>query len=218
MQVDAGPSSDLPEDVEVIVSEESDHGTEPAPFAVATADGGEVTFRGKMVALDEQRAARQFITYRHPGGERRPALRVDVIVDDDGVPWCVSAALTGEPGARRVRTVDVKTVAGQLEALVDGMVASATFIANDQGSGWVKTPPTRRQALPTVRRARKRQRRKTIDLHKVAEVYKNSGPSARTAAVHSAFNVSKRTATRYIQLAREAGLLASTTRGKATDE
>ena len=67
MQVD--PSSDLPGDIEVIVSEESDDPTKPVAFAVATADGGEVTFRGKMVALDEQRAARQFITYRHPGGE-----------------------------------------------------------------------------------------------------------------------------------------------------
>jgi hypothetical protein len=194
-----------------------------AGFAVGTADGGQISFRGKMVPIGEERGVRQFITYQHPGGERRPALRVEITVDDDGVPWCTALALTGEPGARRVRSADAKAAAEQLEAMIDDIVAAAAFVTNNQGDGWVRrVPQTAREARPVVRRARKRQRLKTIDLHKVAEVYKSSPTSARTEAVRSALSsadkpIAPRTATRYIQMAREAGLLAPTTQGRATD-
>ena len=187
---------------------------------VAMADGGELQFRGAVTPLaDGSAAVPRRLTYRHPGKDRQPAMQVDLEVVD-GVPWCTQVLLLGEAGSRRVRPTDLKEITARLDYLADQMLSAAAFIANDQGSGWVRKSDTGRMARPTIRRARKRERRHITPelLERVAEIYRKTGSAGRTAAVAEAFHVSERTAGRYIQTARAEGLLAATTRGRATNE
>ena len=73
----------------------------------------------------------------------------------------------------------------------------------------------RRHAMRTVERARRQTRRRLTvgQLHKVAETYRAATPP-KHEAIALAFDVSPRTAQRYIEKAREAGLLPPATRGK----
>lgn len=188
-------------------------------YTIELADGGLVKFRGKVRSVGDRGGLPQFIRYEHPGSDRQPAVEVGVEVVD-GVPWCTSVGLTGA----RVRVSDVKTIAGCLEDLIESALVAAAFVRDDKGTGFVRTrsstrPDTRQQALPDIRRARKRSNRRVTDnndlLREVAEIYRNGG-STPTDAVRRAFGCSQRTAGRYVNLAREAGLLSETTRGKVS--
>jgi hypothetical protein len=110
-----------------------------------------------------------------------------------------------------IRTSDFKLLAAQLENLIEYWM---TYLAYEPGgpSKWQKafpaTPSERRAALKVVRTARKEVRRKMTDDHlqKAADTYRAVN-SARTGAVARAFGVSYRTAQRYIEKARETGVL-----------
>ena len=188
---------------------------------IGMADGGELEFRGAVTPLaDGGVAVPRRITYSHPGrGHHLPALRVDLEVVD-GVPWCTKVSLSGAAGSQRVRPADLKATMARLDELIDQMLSAAAFLGNDQGLGWVRKMDTGSKARPVINRARKRERRKISPalLQRVAEIYIETGPAGRTAAVEQAFGVTSRTAGRYIQMARAEGLLAPTTRGKATNE
>ena len=188
---------------------------------IGLADGGELQFRGAVTPLaDGGTAVPRRMTYRHPGRDHYlPALQVDLEVVD-GVPWCTEVCLSGVAGSQRVRPADLKEIMGRLEPLIDEMLGAAAFLANDRGSGWVRGKGTAKTARPSIKRSRKRERRKITPglLAQVAEIYVQTGSAGRTAAVAEAFRVTPRTAGRYIQLARAEGLLAPTTKGKATRE
>jgi hypothetical protein len=111
-----------------------------------------------------------------------------------------------------IRAKDFKLLASQLENVIEDWM---TYLACEPGDGpgqWKRafpdTPSARRSARKTVRTARKEVRRKMTDEHlqKVADTY-SAVNSARTEAVARAFGVSYRTAQRYIERAREAGVL-----------
>lgn len=188
-------------------------------MSIAMADGGELEFRGPVAPLaDGLTAVPRRLSYRHPGKDRQPAIQVEIEIAD-GVPWITQVLLSGNAGACRVRSTDLKAITARLDELADQMLGAAAFLANDQGSGWVRKMDTAQTARPSIKRARKRERR-TITPHllrQVAEIYLKTGSAGRTAAVARTFGVTDRTAGRYIQMARAEGLLAPTTRGKATD-
>lgn len=194
-------------------------------YEVWLADGGRVQWRGRVQAVGERGGVPQYVTYEHDGADTQPALTIGLEIVD-GVPWCTRVDLAGQPGASRVRAADLKETAGRLEELIESALTAAAFVRGNMfgKAGWVRTrslsrPDTRQAALPDIRRARKRSNHKLTDemLRTVADVYRKGAP-ARTAAVASAFGVSERSAGRYIQSARAAGLLAPTTQGKATNE
>jgi hypothetical protein len=194
-------------------------------YEIWLADGGRVQWRGRVQAVGERGGVPQHVTYEHDGADTQPALRISVEIAD-GVPWCTRVELVGQPGASRVRAANLKETAARLEDLIESALTAAAFVRGKTptGTGWVQRrslshPDTRQAALPDIRRARKRSNHKLTDdmLRTVADVYRKGAP-ARTAAVASAFGVSQRSAGRYIQSARAAGLLAPTTQGKATNE
>jgi hypothetical protein len=75
--------------------------------------------------------------------------------------------------------------------------------------------------MPSIQRARRRTRRATRKvtgdelLARVAEAYRNGGDKP-TDAVKRELNCSHRTAGRYVNQARAAGLLPAATKGKVT--
>jgi hypothetical protein len=210
-------------------------GLRAVPKVYKLADGGLVvcpTTGAKNVEAIGDHGLPPYIHYQHPGDGKHPGREIGIEVVD-GVPWVTYVALLGEPGARRVKVTDMTAVAGQLEELVESALAAASCtkwklrkIGDDRViEGW---SPVRRpagvpneakeaRALPEIRRARKRANRKVTGelLQQVADVYSKGHP-APTEAVRRVFEVSQRTAARYVQQARDARLLPSTTQGKAS--
>ena len=193
---------------------------------IELADGGLVKYLvGNVKRVGDRGGLPQSIRYEHPGSDRLPGVQL-VIEVVDGVPWCTFVGLAGQPRGPQVRASDMKAIAGRLEELIQSALVAVAFIRDDKDKYWHRTfrgtqpmapTDTRRQALPEIRRARKRSNRKVTDdlLKQVAEAYRNGGP-APTNAVERAFGCSHRTAGRYVTLAREAGLLPETTQGKVS--
>ncbi|WP_156737743.1 hypothetical protein [Mycobacterium sp. E735] len=177
-------------------------------------DGGELeeSMRAQIVPVGDHGVPSP-VVYRHGGGEGQPALELTLEVWN-GVPVCTSLSMTAKPDNNvHIRAKDIKLVATQLENSIEYWMSFLAYVrepAKPGRRGWKRehSPSARRAALGTVRTARREIRRKMTDdlLRNVASTYK-AVTSARTEAVARAFNVSHRTAQRYIEKAREAGLL-----------
>lgn len=179
------------------------------------ADGGRIEYRGRIIPVGERGGLPQYIRYEHPGSAAQPAVELGLEVVD-GVPWCVHSALSGQPGGSRVKATDLRGAADTLEDLIETVLAATAFEENK--GGWKRQwPGTGRLVMPEIRRARKRTNHTVTPdlLTRVADVYRTTD-SAPTDAVAKAFGVSRRTAGRYVQLARDAELLPITTQGKVT--
>jgi hypothetical protein len=162
------------------------------------------------------------VVYRHPGGKGQPGLELTLEVWN-GVPICAGVRITAKPDDKvHIRAKDIKLVATQLENSIEYWMSYLAYEPDDHAKpgrrAWKRTHSlsARRAAVKTVRSARKEVRRKMTDdlLQKVADTH-NKVPTARIEAVARAFGVSHRTAQRYIENARKAGLLASTSHRKA---
>lgn len=116
-----------------------------------------------------------------------------------------------------MRAKDLKAVAAKLEDDIEEWISYLAHEPQPAPPGrrrWVRrsrppgTSPEQRAAMRSVRTARKEVRRKMTDEHlqRVADTYA-AATAARTEAVARAFAVSYRTAQRYIEKAREKGLL-----------
>jgi hypothetical protein len=188
-----------------------------AIFSVVLPDGG---------VLDELPETRRHpvgdvglpspVVYRHSGGEGQPGLEVTLEVWK-GVPVCTEVKLSAKADEKvHVRAKDIKLVAAQLENLIEDWMSFAAYEPGGSAApgraqwkrAWPPKEVERRAARQVVRSARKEVRRKMTDDHlqTVADTYQAAG-SARTEAVARAFAVSYRTAQRYIEKAREAGLI-----------
>lgn len=183
------------------------------------ADGGRIEYRGRIIPVGDRGGLPQYIRYEHPGAPAQPAVELGLEVVD-GVPWCVYSALSGQPGGSRVKATDLRGAADTLEDLIEKVLAAIAFEKNK--GGWKREMSTARAGtsklvMPEIRRARRRTNHTvTRDLlTRVADVYRATD-SAPTDAVAKAFGVSRRTAGRYVQLARDAELLPITTQGKVT--
>ncbi len=191
-------------------------------FVVVLREGGMVGFDGKPVPVGD-RGIPRLVSYERPAAPGSPALELAIEVVD-GLPVVtmvkLSVDLTEENAdGRGCRATDVKDTASGFEALVEDVLAAATFVPDGKGGwkrGWPQPEATRRRNREGVQEARAELRRKVTPelLQLVAQTYRQAGDGGRNSAVARSFGVSERTAGRYIQLARAQGLLPATTQGK----
>jgi len=151
------------------------------------------------------------------GADGQPAL--DLVLEVvNGVPQCRELRLTAIAGRREIKRLDLDAI--HLTEWVEDLFALfASRIVSEEGG--VTTSVMRLDdhvgAADQMRQARrgKSARKLTPDfLAGVADVYRAHLGGAPTQAVASAFGVQGRMASKYVQLARSAGLLPLTTPGK----
>ncbi len=141
---------------------------------------------------------------------------------NDGVPSCRELTVKAKGGERGVSGSDLRHV--RLEEWLEDLFALvAEEVVEESPDGHVTATVVRvptdssiREGAKAIQAARRSARRKITNslLHEVADVYREQLDEAPTQAVQRHFAVSYRTAGDYIRRAREAGLLAATTRGR----
>ncbi|MCI4674788.1 hypothetical protein [Candidatus Mycolicibacterium alkanivorans] len=149
------------------------------------------------------------------GSASQPDLSMKIEVRQ-GIPVCTEVCLRSRPDGPEVREKDLAQV--RVGWLVEQIVARASVKpigrVGGYGFGWSK-PVNDRTAVSDIRRYRSGRTRMSRErLLKVVEVYREHIDARPTEAVERAFDVSHRTAARYVQQARDAGLLPATTPGK----
>jgi hypothetical protein len=150
------------------------------------------------------------IVVKLPGNANEPdiGLRIEV---RQGVPVYTEVVLHARSDGPDVRSRDVADIA--LDDWLDAIVAACSYSRLGAADSWVKGD--RRDALANVRKVRSgRPRISRERLVRVAEIYREHFDARPTDAVRRAFGVSDRTAARYVENARKAGLLPPTTPGK----
>lgn len=183
---------------------------------------------GEVVELEEPAGSRIVpvgdvgvpspLIYRHLGEDDQPQAELTFEVWK-GVPVCTEVRITAKPETgTHVRSKNIKGVAAQLEDYIEqwmSFLACQPLPAPPGRRQWQRVLPQtnsdQRPAMLAVRSARREVRRKMTDelLQQVADTYL-AATKARTEAVARAFAVSYRTAQRYIEKAREAGVLERT--------
>lgn len=149
--------------------------------------------------------------------DSQPSLQMRIEVRD-GVPLCVKVEIEAAENGREVRSVDLRAV--RIEDWVEDIVSAVAgkIEWNDDGHATIKyarTEEAERAAARAIRQARATTRGNVQKrLPEVAEVYRRHFEGRPVEAVGAAFGVSYRTAGRYVQLCRDAGLLPPTTPGK----
>jgi hypothetical protein len=134
-----------------------------------------------------------------------------------GIPVYTLLTVQARPDGPDIRRKDLDL---PLDDWLERIVTVCSLIAPElDASGHpkslVKKPSDRSAAMTNVRRARSgRPRISSERLQTVAQTYREHIADRPTDAVSRAFGVSHRTAARYVQQARVAGLLPDTTPGK----
>lgn len=146
----------------------------------------------------------------------QPDLRMTIEVRQ-GIPVYTEVTLQARSDGPDIRRKDLDI---PLDDWLERFVGVCSMIAMEvdesgQPIRLVKKPSDRRAAMVNARRVRSgRPRIPSEHLQKVAEVYREHITDRPTDSVRAAFGVSHRTAARYVQQAREAGILPETTPGK----
>jgi hypothetical protein len=170
------------------------------------ADGGTVQATDSaIVPMGDVFAYRQ-ITYTHDGDAERPACEI-VFEVRGGVPVCTSLRLWSRDSETCVRAKDLKAVKlDDLRAVV--YACTGVFVPNPEG-GWMRQlgALSYRQDRKRVERAAQRRKVTPEFLQQVAELHNATAVDERIEAVCDAFDVSERTAFRYIAQAKERGLI-----------
>ena len=149
------------------------------------------------------------------GGLSQPDLSMKIEVRQ-GVPVCTEVCLRSRPDGPEVREKDLAQIRlSWLDQIVAQASMKFTGVPGQWGSGWGK-PVDDKSALADIRRIRSGRSRSVSQerLSKVAEIYREHVNDRPTQAVSRAFDVSHRTAARYVQQSRELGLLPPTVPGK----
>lgn len=148
------------------------------------------------------------------GADGEPDVRLTVEFRG-GAPGYTRVEMISKPSGRHILSKDVSIVRDRMnywlhEAILNSAAQrpGSTVHAPDWADG-AATRTSVRDARPTVRR-------KITDalLRDVADIYRNHIAGKPVVAVQLAYGVPHRTASRYAQLARAAGYLPPTTRGK----
>lgn len=175
------------------------------PFSVRLFRGaGRASAAGEPVPVGDRLVPR-IIEVEVAADGTDPALRMRIEVRQ-GVPVYTQVALVGDD----IRQKDLMNLF--LNDWLSQIVAALAFNAD----GTKPFEEGRGDAIRTIEVARKkRNRRDPKLLNRVAEIYREHFDTGKpTQAVERAFGVSKRTAIRYVQDARAAGLLPATVPGK----
>jgi len=153
-----------------------------------------------------------------PGADQ-PALtmRLEVV---KGVPQCREVRFASHEGGREVRSRDLEVV-HVAEWTEEFFAVFAQRIVSENG-GHIQTVSSTGEAalIPAVKELQRARRgngaRKLTPefLASVVEIYRTHMDDGPTLAVERAFLVSHRMAARYVQRARETGLLGATVPGK----
>lgn len=150
------------------------------------------------------------------GGFSQPDLSMKIEVRQ-GIPVWTEVRLHSRPDGPEVREKDLAQI--RLNNWLEQIVAITSMkfagVPGDPATwGWAK-PVNDKSALADIRRVRSGRARVSQErLSKVAEVYREHVNDRPTEAVSRAFGVSHRTAARYVQRARDLGLLPPTVPGK----
>ena len=145
-----------------------------------------------------------------PGVDGQPSLfmLIEVI---DGVPRCTELTIKRTTDGREVRQKDLRAV--ELDSWIETFVALCSTEIVETKDGTVTSVMRVDQAsvdkgIRTIRDARKGSRRPMNDARRkrVADIY-NAHESGGIEAVQAAFSVSRSTAVRYINAARDAELI-----------
>lgn len=156
------------------------------------------------------RAVPKKIEVHFLGGDENPQPALDFTIEiQDGVPVCTSLTVFQREGGRGVNQSDLRDVRllDWMEEIVTG-ASRKGWIAPDGSLGMLITtdPEDARQARKVTREMQRGGRRKIDEKHlrRVAEVY---GEHEDVDAVALAFGTSYRSAARWVQKARQEGLL-----------
>jgi len=176
---------------------------------------GRATYEpGDRVQVGERRIPREILVQIR-GGANDPDVELKIEVRE-GIPQWVEVWLKARPDGPEVR--DKHLAAIRLGDLLEQIVAMCSLKYSGTGPGWTawSKPVDDRNAVADIRHALAgRPRTVTPErLQKVAEVYRQHFNQRPTEAVARSFGVSHRTAARYVQQARSAGLLPETEPGK----
>lgn len=150
-----------------------------------------------------------------PGADGQPRLEMFIEVID-GVPRCTELLLKRTEAGREIRPRDLRAI--DLEDFVETFVAMVSAEIVEVKDGVAKSVVRAgedfvRDGAKAVRQSRKGSRRAMTDdrRQRVADVY-NAQESGGIEAVEVAFAVSRSTAIRYINAARDAGLIEKRTK------
>jgi hypothetical protein len=175
---------------------------------------GRATY-GDDLSLVGDRMVPSPISVEIRGGPSQPDLSMTIEVRQ-GIPVWTEVCVRARPDGPEVREKDLSRVHLKLwlEQIVAVASAKVSGVPGQWGVGWSK-PVDDASALSDIRQARSgRSRISQERLSKVAEVYRENIHDRPTEAVKRAFDLSHRTAARYVQQARERGLLPATSPGK----
>jgi hypothetical protein len=140
------------------------------------------------------------------GGSNQPDYQMKIEVRQ-GVPQWTEVTLRARPGGAEVRDKDLTAV--RLDAWLQQIVAMVSTI------GGSKPQKDWKPALTDIGLAMKgRPRISREQLEQVAQIYRDHIDGSPTEKVATAFGKDRRTAGRYVRMARDAGLLPDTTKGK----
>lgn len=178
---------------------------------------GRATYEpGDRVEIGDRRIPREILV-KVRGRRNEPDLAMKIEVRD-GIPQWVDLWMKARPDGSEIR--DKHLVSIRLKEWLQLIVAMCSTKYSGTGPGgttiWSQ-PVHDPTAIPDIRRSLSgRPRTVTPDrLHKVAEIYRQHFDEGRpTDAVARSFGVAHRTAARYVQQARAAGLLPKTEQGK----
>lgn len=148
-----------------------------------------------------------------PGAEGQPSLRM-VIEVLDGVPRCTEITFQRSEGGREVRDKDLRIFSKDegLDSWIETFVALCSGEIVESGPDWGRAvhggEDRVRAGVKTIRDVRKGSRRPMTGerRQRVADIY-NAHETGGIEAVKAAFVVSRSTAIRYINAAREAALI-----------
>jgi hypothetical protein len=182
-------------------------------MTVVLPDGSELVYDALDIVPVGDRGIPRTVVHRRPAGGNQPAHEITITVKN-GVPGVAEFRLIDEA---HIRGVEIKLGSVGLDRLVTDWLTKVTYqrgeTAGHPDADWVKIYPdteTRRlasvRAIKQARRGTRRRRTTHEHLRKVAETYK-AAPLPKHKKVALAFGVDPRTAQRYIEKARAAGLL-----------
>jgi hypothetical protein len=165
----------------------------------------------------------RFGDYRVPGAVawvlepigRSPRVRAEFEMRD-GIPVCLSVTIEATPDGRPVTTADLATLPGLDRKGLDAFQALGIRVFDDEDWGAGRNLH-RYDAIhnPDPRQVRAALRSRSDDeLERVAEVYRENVDAAPLEAVQAALGVSRRTASRRVDAARDRGFLPKTSQGK----
>lgn len=178
------------------------------PVTYALPDGSRINVTdSELVPVGDVMMHKQ-LTYRRPGSAESPGLEI-VFEIRGGEPMCVRIELVTE-GESPIRPIHFTSL--KIDNLRDDVYGYIGVYRPNPDGGWVHERGSESSFLRdrrTVNDAAS-DRRKKMDgefLQKVADVHNEAPPRTKIRSVMHEFVVSQRQAKRYIEAAREKGLI-----------